>query len=98
MDKKEELKALLAESDALLEEGKKYLELKGVKYSLSQWVTLKKYASLYGLESTNVVSNWIARGIIPPENVITIPELNDIRLVKAIPYKDTDPEKSRVKS
>lgn len=33
-----------------------------------------------------VVSNWIKRGIIPPENILEFPELNDIRLIKAVPY------------
>lgn len=32
-----------------------------------------------------VVSNWIRWGIIPPENILHIPELNDLRLIKAVP-------------
>jgi len=91
--KDEKLKALLAESRALQEEAGHHLKLKGVEYKLSEWVTLKKYAKLFGLESTNVVSNWISRGIVPPENVITIPELNNIKMIKAIPYREVEKPK-----
>jgi hypothetical protein len=87
MDKKKELQALLQETDALIEEGKRYLELNGTKYPLGEWITLKEYARRFHLESTNVVSNWISRGIVPPQNVITIPELNDLKLIKAISYR-----------
>ncbi len=89
MDKNEEFKALMAESDALIQEGLRYLEMNGIKYNLKQWVTIKEYTRRYNLDSTSVVSNWISRGVIPPENVITIPDLNNIKLIKAIPYKES---------
>lgn len=82
-----ETERLFAETDALIEEGKKYLEINGIQYNLSHWVTLKEYARRFNLESTNVVSNWIKRGIVPPENVVIISELNDIKLIKAVSYR-----------
>jgi hypothetical protein len=87
MNKKQELEALLKETDALIAEGKRYLELNGTKYALGEWVTLKEYAKRFHLESTNVISNWISRGVVPPQNVITIPELNDLKLIKAVSYR-----------
>ena len=82
-----ELAGLLAESDAVIREAQSYLVSQGVQYSLSEWVTPKEYARRFGLESTNVVSNWISRGIIPAENVKVIEDLNNLKLIKAIPYK-----------
>ncbi len=87
--KDEKLNALLAESKAIRNEAEQYLKLNGIEYKLSEWVTPKKYAKLFGLESTMVVTNWISRGVIPPQNVITIPELNDLKLIKAVPYRET---------
>lgn len=65
------------------------LTVQGETIELSDWVTIKEYTRLFGLESTNVVSNWIKRGIIPPENIRIIKEFNDIRLIKAVPYMET---------
>ena len=58
----------------------------GIAIDLSEWLTVKRYAERYSL-STQVVTNWIARGIIPAACTMTLPELNDIRLVKNQPYK-----------
>ena len=35
----------------------------GVQVDLTQWLTIKRYAQRYGL-TTQVVTNWIARGTI----------------------------------
>ena len=58
----------------------------GVAVDLTQWLTIKRYAQRYGL-TTQVVTNWIARGIIPAECAMSLPELNDLRLVKNQPYR-----------
>ena len=58
----------------------------GVQVDLAQWLTIKRYAQRYGL-TTQVVTNWIARGIIPAECTMSLPELNDLRLVKNQPYR-----------
>jgi len=51
-----------------------------------KWLTIKRYAEKYNL-STQVVTNWITRGTIPADNTMTVPELNDMRLVLDQPYK-----------
>lgn len=76
----------MAESKAARQEAIGYLTLNGEKIDLGEWVTLKEYARRYHLKSTNVISNWISRGVIPAENVRVINVLNNIRLVKAVPY------------
>ncbi|MFD2572134.1 hypothetical protein ACFSUS_15935 [Spirosoma soli] len=58
----------------------------GVQVDLSEWLTIKRYAQRYNT-TTQVVTNWIARGIIPADCVMDLPELNDLRLVKNQPYK-----------
>jgi hypothetical protein len=58
----------------------------GLTVDLAEWLTVKRYAERYGL-TTQVVTNWIARGIIPADCTLTLPELNDIRLVKNQPYR-----------
>ena len=88
MDLQAQIKAALEESRAARQEADNWLALNGETISLDEWVTAKEYVKRFGLESTNVVTNWIRRGIIPPENIRIVKELNDIRLIKAIPYKE----------
>lgn len=82
------LETALASSKEAQAEAIALLTAQGETIDLAEWVTIKEYTRRFELGSTNVVSNWILRGIIPPENVRTIKELNDIRLIKAIPYKE----------
>lgn len=58
----------------------------GVQVDFTQWLTIKRYAQRYGL-TTQVVTNWIARGIIPADCTMSLPELNDLRLVKNQLYR-----------
>ena len=83
----EEIKTALEESRAARKEGVDLLILNGEEIDFDKWLTVKEYVKRYNLKSLNIVTNWIPRGIIPPENVRIIPELNGLRLVKAIPYK-----------
>jgi hypothetical protein len=83
---KEKIAMALAESRDARKEANNYLILLGQTIDLSDWVTPKEYAKRFGLKSTNVVSNWIRRGIIPPENIVELKMLNGIRLLKAISY------------
>ncbi|MCY7359728.1 MAG: hypothetical protein LH609_20195 [Rudanella sp.] len=71
-----------------MEQTKAILKKEGKEYDLGEWITVARYAERFGLNSPNVVTNWIRRGIIPPENVLQIDELNGIRLVKAVPYQE----------
>jgi len=85
---KNEIRKALADSKAAREEATDFLVLQGESIDLADWVTAKEYAERFGLSSTNVVTNWIRRGIIPPENIRIIEAFNNLRLVKAIFYKD----------
>ena len=86
--KKQTFDELMADTDALIVKAVKFMEINGIRYDLGEWVTIAEYAKRFGMKSTNVVTNWIRRGVIPTENVISVPELNDIRLIKAVPYTE----------
>ncbi|WP_128544101.1 hypothetical protein [Larkinella soli] len=88
----EMLDRIIAESDMVIEEGKRYLALNGKQYKLEDWLTSAEYARKYGLSSANVVTNWIMRGVIPPEDIIDVPELNNLKLVRNREYKKTSTE------
>jgi len=83
----EELKRAEAELAATIA----YVQSKGVKLpdtllDMGKWLTIKRYAQRRGL-TTQVVTNWMARGIIPVDCVRIVPELNDLRLVKDQSYR-----------
>ena len=85
----QEVAELLAKGEAIIKEGEALLLQKnGQNYPLTEWLTIKEYTKRFDIKSTNVVTNWIRRGIIPAENILHIPELNDIRLIKAVPYHE----------
>ena len=83
-----QLKTALASAKEAQEEAISLLTSMGETIDLADWVTAKEYAKRFGLESTNVVTNWIRRGIIPPENVRVFERFNNIRLIKAVAYKE----------
>ncbi|WP_018620460.1 hypothetical protein [Spirosoma luteum] len=64
----------------------KLLQENGFVVDTTEWLTIKRYAERYGL-TTQVVTNWMARGVIPSDCTLTLPELNDLRLVKNQPYR-----------
>jgi hypothetical protein len=84
---REELKNRMKQTDALLNEVKDFIRLGGLDYDLEEWVTIKSYCEKFEIDNTQVISNWIKRGIVPPENVKEIEELNGLKLIKAVPYK-----------
>ncbi len=86
--KTQTFRELMAETDVVIGETTAFLEQNGTRFPLTDWLTPAEYVKRFGLRSTNVVSNWIRRGVIPAENVLHVPELNDLRLVKAVPYQD----------
>lgn len=68
-----------------------YIQSKGVKLpdtllDIGEWLTIKRYAERHDL-TTQVVTNWIARGVIPADCFRIVPELNDLRLVKDQLYR-----------
>ena len=64
----------------------KLLQANGFVVDTTEWLTIKRYAEKYSLD-THVVTNWIRRGVIPTDCTMVLPEINDIRLVKDQPYK-----------
>ena len=81
-----ELEKLLADSKQALKDSCEY---KGIQYPMDQWVTIAEYCKRFNIPNTQTVTNWIQRGIVPKENIVTIPEYNNIRLIKAIPYHNS---------
>lgn len=59
----------------------------GKTYDLSQWATFSQYAERYGLKSTNTISNWINRGIVPADCLVELHHLNSMKLIRCQPYK-----------
>ena len=88
-DVQDALLAKLAEltdkSEAARQEAISVLRMNGVEYPLTDWLTPANYARSFNIPNVATVINWIARGIIPAENVKDIPELG-LRLVKAVEY------------
>jgi len=82
------LTELLNESRSLIAKAENYLSKNGEKYKLHDWVTIKEYCKRFDIKNTQVVTNWIKRGIVPKENIILIEEYNNIRLIKAVPYHE----------
>jgi hypothetical protein len=52
----------------------------------SHWLTIARYAEKYGI-TPDLVNDWIASGIIPPDYVDELPVLNNIKMVKDQPYR-----------
>ena len=61
------------------------LRVNGIEYDLSKWLTIANYAKKYNLD-THVITNRIRRKTIPEDAVITIPVLNNIRMIKDQPF------------
>lgn len=76
----------LADAQRNLEESLKIATQHGFVVDMTQWMTIKDYANKYNV-GTQVVSNWISRGVIPKDATMVIAELNNIRLVKDQVYK-----------
>ena len=81
----EKLREFTANSRKALEETKSILQVHGISYPLTDWLTPRNYALKFGVKNTETVINWINRGVIPAENIREVPELG-LRLVRAIPY------------
>ncbi|UBM60794.1 hypothetical protein LAG90_09115 [Marinilongibacter aquaticus] len=89
--RKEELRqqvdALLKSSKEVVDEAKKYIVANGGTVDLDEYITLKRYCQRFDIPNIQTVTNWISRGVIPPENIKVIEELNGLKLIKAVPYK-----------
>lgn len=83
------LSTLLDAHEVEQQETLRFLALNGKRYNLEDWLTPVEYARRYGLRSANNVTNWMMRGIIPPDDILDVPELNGLRLVRNRVYKST---------
>lgn len=84
---RKELADRMKQTDALIKEASAFLRINGLDYDLNEWMTVKSYCEKFEIENTQTVSNWISRGVVPPENVREIKELNDLKLIRAVPYR-----------
>lgn len=67
---------------------KDYIEYHDIKYPLTEWLTISEYCKKFDIPRTQIVTTWINRGVIPKSNVVTIPELNNLRLIRAVKYQE----------
>jgi hypothetical protein len=64
----------------------KVLHYEGQEFDLTQWLTIADYCERYGKKPSTVMT-WIQRAVVPPDKVVTIPELNGLKLLRDEPYK-----------
>jgi hypothetical protein len=62
------------------------VRFRGLTVDMAEWLTITRYAQRYNT-TAQIVTDWIACGVIPADCVMALPELNDLRLVKNQPYK-----------
>jgi hypothetical protein len=79
-------KMVMAELEKAIAEADNLIATPEFTIDLNQWITIKEYTKRFQLSSTNVVSNWIKRGLVPPSNIRTLPMLNNLKLIKAVKY------------
>lgn len=87
-EKEKKIQTLLEQHEQERQPALRYIALNGTQYNFDDWLTLSEYARQYELKSPNVLTNWIRRGIISPTDIIEVPELNGIRLVRNRAYKE----------
>lgn len=80
------VKMMSKEADKLIAESQSLISTPEFVIDLNEWITMKEYTKRFQLSSTNVVSNWIKRGLVPPSNIRTLPMLNNLKLIKAVKY------------
>jgi uncharacterized membrane protein (DUF106 family) len=80
------VKMMSKEADRLIAESQSLISTPEFVIDLNEWITMKEYTKRFQLSSTNVVSNWIKRGLVPPSNIRVLPMLNNLKLIKAVKY------------
>lgn len=83
-EKKAKFDKLVSDTDKVI---KDYIEYHDIKYPLAEWLTIAEYCKKFDIPRTQLVTTWIMRGVIPKQNVVTIPELNNLRLIRAVKYQ-----------
>ena len=77
---------MIEEANKAIEESRNLIATPEFTIDLNEWITMKEYTKRFQLSSTNVVSNWIKRGVVPPSNIRVLPMLNNLKLIKAVKY------------
>ena len=80
------IKMMSKQADKLIVESQTLISTPEFVIDLNEWITMKEYTKRFQLSSTNVVSNWIKRGLVPPSNIRVLPMLNNLKLIKAVKY------------
>ena len=70
----EAMRELRTLTDAKLVVGKQ-------EYSLNEWLTISEYSRRHNLKVSRV-QNWITRGVVPPDKVVIVAQLNGVKLIK----------------
>ena len=78
---------LLQEAQKLIKQANDFLISEGKVVDFGKYLTIKRYCKKYGIKDESVVTNWIRRGIIPPEDIAIIEELNGLRMICDRSYK-----------
>ena len=78
---------LLAETGKLIQQAKDFLVSEGKVVDFGKFPTIKRYFQKYNIKDESVVTNWIRRGIIPPDDIEVIEELNGLRMIRDRVYK-----------
>jgi hypothetical protein len=77
---------MIQEANKAIEESRNLIATPEFTIDLNEWITMKEYTKRFHLSSTNVVSNWIKRGLVPASNIRVLPMLNNLKLIKAVKY------------
>lgn len=78
---------LLQEAQKLIQQANDFLVSEGKVVDFGKYLTIKRYCQKYGIKDESVVTNWIRRGIVPPEDMAIIEELNGLRMIRDRSYK-----------
>lgn len=81
-----DIEDLLKRADELIKEGRDFLMKEGKVVELDKWLSIAEYAEKYKV-STQVISQWIRRGIIPEDDYVEIGKFGK-KLIRDIPYKN----------
>jgi uncharacterized protein YutE (UPF0331/DUF86 family) len=70
-----------------IKQAKSFLVSEGQIVDFGKFLTIKNYCQKYGIKDESVVTNWIRRGIIQPEDIHVFKELNGLRMIRDRAYK-----------
>lgn len=86
--RRKELSEIMTKAEKLISLGRNLLINQGKVIDTNDYLTIKRYCEKYNLKSEAVVLNWIARGIIPKEDVLILTEFNNLKVIPDKQYKN----------